>query len=88
MSISAYILINVEPAATETVVKRLQAIPRAVVREVTGPYDLVMELEGDTVVDLTWMVRTKIRAIKGVTHTLTCIWIEGPGRQEHAGGQD
>ena len=77
MPANAYVLINVDPARTEQVVKRLRAIPGALVREVTGPYDVVVELEKDTTVDLTSVVRTKIRTIQGVTSIITCLWIEG-----------
>ena len=85
MSANAYVLLNVDPSRTPQVVTRLKAIPGAVVREVLGPYDIVVELEKDTVVDITSVVRSKIRSVPGVTASVTCIWIEGSyGR--HAGG--
>lgn len=77
MSAHAYVLLNVEPAKTTEVVQRLRTISGAFVREVMGPYDVVVELEQDTTVDLSAMVRTKIRSIPGVTATVTCLWIEG-----------
>ena len=86
MAANAYVLLNVEPARTEEVVKRLRAIPGAVVREVLGPYDMVVELEKDTTVDITSVVRSKIRGIPGVTSTITCMWIEGLFGQD-AGGE-
>ena len=57
------------------VLKRLQAIPRGIVQEVLGPYDMVVELAEDTTVDITSTVR-KIRSIPGVTNTVTCMWVE------------
>jgi DNA-binding Lrp family transcriptional regulator len=86
MPANAYVLLNVEPARTEQVVKQLSTIPGAIVREVTGPYDVVVELERDTVVDLTSVVRSRIRSISGVTSTTTCLWIEGSFSQD-AGGE-
>ena len=77
MSAHAYVLLTVEPAKTAAIVKRLHAIHGATVREVTGPYDVVVELETDTTVDITSTVRSKIRSIPGVTSTITCLWIEG-----------
>ncbi len=77
MSANAYVLLTIEPPRTEEVLKRLRTIPGALVREVTGPYDVVVELTQDTTVDLTAVVRSKIRSIKGITSSVTCLWIEG-----------
>ncbi len=74
MAANAYVLITVEPAKTEAVGKRLQAIPGALVREVFGPYDFVVELETDSEEDLTATIRHKIRPVSGITSTVTCIW--------------
>ena len=84
MVANAYVLLNVEPQKTSQVIKRLQAIPRGIVQEVLGPYDMVIELSEDTTVDSTSAVR-KIRSIPGVTDTTTCLWIEGADIQ--AGGE-
>lgn len=73
MSINAYILINVEPAKTQPIIERLQTIPRAVVHEVLGPYDIVVDLEEDTPEDITAILRIKIRPIQGITNTVTCM---------------
>jgi len=45
--VGAYVLINVEPARTQEVLGRLRAIPGALVREVLGSYDVVLELEAE-----------------------------------------
>lgn len=74
MAANAYVLINVAPASTGTVVDRLRAIPGAVVREVLGPYDVIVELEADTQEDITAILRHKIRPMYGITNTVTCIW--------------
>ena len=86
MAAHAYVLLNVEPAVTDNVIKQLRAIPGAFIREVLGPYDVVVELEKDTAVDITAVVRTKIRSIRGVTSTTTCMWFEGAYGLE-AGGK-
>ena len=74
MAANAYVLITVEPTKTEAVAERLQAIPGALVREVFGPYDFVVELETDSDEDLTATIRHKIRPVSGITSTVTCIW--------------
>ncbi len=75
MSANAYILVTIDPQRTQDVVKRLRAIPRAMVHEVLGPYDAVIELEADTQENLTTAIR-KIRPIPGITGTVTCLWME------------
>jgi DNA-binding Lrp family transcriptional regulator len=74
MAVNAYILINVESERTPEVVARLHAIPGGIVREVVGPYDVVVELEADTEEDLTAILRHKINPIPGITNTATCTW--------------
>jgi hypothetical protein len=74
---SAYVLLNVEQDMTAEVVRRLRSVPGVIVREVLDPYEMVGELEGDTAVNLTWTVRNKIRATKGVSASVTCMWMEG-----------
>ncbi|MSQ25850.1 MAG: Lrp/AsnC family transcriptional regulator [Dehalococcoidia bacterium] len=75
MSANAYVLLNIEPVRTQEVIKRLLAIKGALVREVIGPYDVILELEGGTVEDITSVVRQKIRTIAGITGTVTCMWV-------------
>ena len=74
MAANAYVLVNIEPAMTREVIDRLNAISGAAVREVLGPYDAVVELEAGTVEDLTEIMRHRIRPIRGVTNTVTCLW--------------
>jgi DNA-binding Lrp family transcriptional regulator len=74
MSANAYILINVEPEKIQEVVGRLLTIPGGIVREVTGPYDVVVELEADTEEDLTGILRHNISSIQGITNAAPCIW--------------
>ena len=74
MSANAYVLITVEPARTEAIRERLQAIPGSFIREVLGPFDFIVEIEADTPEDITHIMRSKIRSIPGVTSTITCPW--------------
>jgi DNA-binding Lrp family transcriptional regulator len=72
MSVNAYILISVEPERMPEVLERLDAIPGGIVREVVGPYDVVVELEADTEEDLTGVLRHKINPVPGVTNAVPC----------------
>ncbi len=75
MAVNSYILINVEPAVTSTVLEQLRSIPGAMVHEVLGPFDVIVDLETDTQEDATAILRNKIRPIHGVTNTVTCVCI-------------
>ena len=75
MSVHAYILLNLEPAKTQSAIERLKNLPGSVVQEVLGPYDAVMEIEADTQEDITGLLRNRIRPIDGVTNTVTCLWL-------------
>jgi len=46
---------------------------RAVVHEALGAYDFVVDLEADTQEGITAILRHKMRPLKGVTNTVTCI---------------
>lgn len=75
MAANAYVLVTVDPTLTKEVTERLRAIPRAIVREVLGPYDLVMELESDSPENLTATLQQKVRPVRGITSTVTCVWV-------------
>ena len=74
MAANAYILINTEPHKTREVVERLNTLRGIIVREVLGPYDIVVELEADTHEDLVGVLRQQIRPINGIVDTITCLW--------------
>jgi len=76
MAINAYILINVEPAKSRVVFEQLSHIRGAVVDRLLGLYDIVVDLEAATPVELTAVLRDEIRPIRGITNTLTCICLK------------
>lgn len=75
MPANAYIMLNVEPAKTQNVMDRLHALPGALVHEVLGPYDIIVELEASTAEELAVLLRTNIRPIPGILSTVTCTWL-------------
>ena len=76
MPVNAYVLIGVETASTNEVVARLKEIRDLTdVHEVIGPYDIIVEVESDTLEDMIAVIRHKIRPIQGVRSTVTCEWI-------------
>ena len=73
MAVNTFIMVYVEPTSTKVVHERLKAILGASVFEMLGPYDFIIDLEAETPEDITGILRNKIRPIKGVTNTVTCI---------------
>ena len=73
MAARAYVLITAEPAKTRNVGEKLRDVRGAMVHEVLGPYDFIVELEADTAEELTAVLRTKIRSMPGINDTLTCV---------------
>ena len=71
--VQAYILIQTEvgkATAVSQVIGDIAGVIRA--EDVTGPYDVIVRAEGETVDDLTRLVLGKIHQVEGITRTLTC----------------
>ena len=73
MSVSAYVLIQTEVGKAAQVATQVANIDGVVAAEdVTGPYDVIVKAEADSVDDLGKMVVSRIQLIDGITRTLTC----------------
>ena len=73
MSVSAYILIQTEVGKASTVVDAVRGLPGVVqADDVTGPYDVILRAESETIDELGRMVVSQIQLIDGITRTLTC----------------
>jgi DNA-binding Lrp family transcriptional regulator len=71
--VSAYILVQTEVGRAADVATRMASIDGVVSSEdVTGPYDVIVRAEADTMDDLGRMVVSKVQMIEGITRTLTC----------------
>ena len=71
--VQAYILIQTEVGKASSVAEVVGAIPGVVrAEDVTGPYDVIVRAEADTVDDLGRMVVARIQRVEGITRTLTC----------------
>ena len=72
-----YVLLNVELGSEEKVLKEVRKVPN--VKEchrVYGVYDMIAEVEADSMDALKEIVTWKIRRLEGVRSTLTAIVIE------------
>ncbi|MGV9556158.1 Lrp/AsnC family transcriptional regulator [Streptomyces sp. NPDC003401] len=71
--VQAYILIQTEVGKASAVAETIGKIPGIVQAEdVTGPYDVIVRAQADTVDDLGRMVVAKVQQVDGITRTLTC----------------
>lgn len=71
--VQAYILIQTEVGKASTVADTVSKIPGVMQAEdVTGPYDVIVRAQADTVDELGRMVVAKIQQVDGITRTLTC----------------
>ena len=72
MTARAFILVSIEPARTQEVADQIRSIPGARVYDVLGPFDVIVDVETETSEELAAVLRSRIRAVSGVTGTLTC----------------
>ncbi|MGI8760486.1 MAG: Lrp/AsnC family transcriptional regulator [Jatrophihabitantaceae bacterium] len=73
MSVNAYILIHTEvgkAAAVAREIGELDGVTNA--EDVTGPYDVIVRAESETMDELGKLVVAKVQGVAGITRTLTC----------------
>ena len=73
MAVKAYVLIQTEVGKSAHVsaeVARLEGVVSTA--DVTGPYDVIVQVEADTIDDLGKMVVSRMQLTDGITRTLTC----------------
>jgi DNA-binding Lrp family transcriptional regulator len=71
--VQAYILIQTEvgkASAVAEVISKIEGVIQA--EDVTGPYDVIVRAQADTVDELGRMVVAKVQQVDGITRTLTC----------------
>jgi len=71
--VQAYILIQSEVGRARDVAGQIADIPGVVrVDAVTGPYDVVLLCEANTVDELGNLIVSRVQMVPGITRTLTC----------------
>ncbi len=74
MAIQAFVLINVTGDHTKSAYKTITRISGVkAVYAVTGVYDIIAHVEAEDINILSDLIVSKIRAIDGVTQTMTCV---------------
>ncbi len=73
MSVRAYVLIQTEVGQAAAVASEVRGLPGVIAADdVTGPYDVIVCAEADSVDALGRMVVSRVQMIPGITRTLTC----------------
>ena len=73
MALRAYVLIQTEVGKGASVATKVAEIEGVITADdVTGPYDVIVQAEADSVDDLGKMVVNSVQLVEGITRTLTC----------------
>jgi DNA-binding Lrp family transcriptional regulator len=73
MSVGAFVLIQTEVGKAAAVAEQIRGLDGvASADDVTGPYDVIVRVEADTVDELGKLVVANVQAVSGITRTLTC----------------
>jgi DNA-binding Lrp family transcriptional regulator len=71
--VQAYILIQTEVGKAAAVAKAISNIGGvAQAEDVTGPYDVIVRAEAESIDDLGRLVVARVQSVDGITRTLTC----------------
>ena len=73
MVVQAYILIQTDVGKAAEVASAIAQVKGVTLAEdVTGPYDVIVRAEAETVDDLGRLVVAQVQKVEGITRTLTC----------------
>ena len=71
--VQAYILVQTEVGKAAAVASEIGRIPGVASSEdVTGPYDVIVRADADSVDELGQLVVARVQGVAGITRTLTC----------------
>ena len=73
MGVTAYVLIATDPRRTGYVMGELGKLNPRAVREVMGPYDIVLKADFQQLIDVPQYLSGQVRAIEGVSATTTLV---------------
>jgi DNA-binding Lrp family transcriptional regulator len=73
VSVHAYILIQTEVGKAADVAREIAELDGVTnAEDVTGPYDVIVRAQADSVDELGKLVVARVQGVKGITRTLTC----------------
>jgi DNA-binding Lrp family transcriptional regulator len=75
--IRAYLLIQASAGAGNSVLEAVRAMPETVQADrVTGPYDVIVIIETDSIDAVSSVLHDRIHTIDGITRTMSCLRFE------------
>jgi len=76
MTAKAYVLIETAVGTTKEVTASIEKLEGVqTVDPVTGPYDIIAVVEGESLKDIGDLVTGKIHPVSGISRTVTCLAI-------------
>jgi len=73
VTVGAYVLVQTEVGKAASVAAAIAAFPGVeTANTVIGPYDVIVKVTGDTMDDVARNFQDGIKAVEGITRTLTC----------------
>ena len=74
MTVTAYVLIQTEVGKAAAVTAAVAGLPGVASADtVTGPYDAIIRVHGETMDDVARTVVSRVQMVDGITRTLTCV---------------
>ncbi len=74
MAVSAFVMVDVIGDHTKSALKTFTRIPGVKhVYGITGPYDIIVDIEAETLEELNDLVLSRVRGVDGVRKTSTAI---------------
>ena len=74
MTVKTYVLIETQPGKTNKIVNEIRELDGVLSADtVTGPYDAIAVIEGETLTEIGHILTDKIHSISGVTRSVTCV---------------
>ena len=74
MTAKAYVLIEAQVGKTKQVVEAIRKLQGVVsVDIVTGPYDAIAVIQGETLNDIGDLIVEKVHPVAGISRTVTCL---------------
>jgi DNA-binding Lrp family transcriptional regulator len=77
MAVKAYLLIETQVGKTTGVIQAICGLEGVISADaVTGPYDAIAAIEGETLSEIGHIITDKIHSIRGVTRSVACVALE------------
>ncbi len=74
MTVKAYVLMEIQGGKTKQVVEAIRKLQRVVsVDAVTGPYDAIAIIQGESLNDIGELIVSELHPVNGISRTVTCM---------------